>query len=126
VGFLVFVLLALATFRTTRLLIKDEFPPVKWPRDKILNWLDPDDDWKIEWLAKRNLAGEKLVDPPDGHLGALGRTIAYLMTCPWCASVWVAAGATYIATLFTSVQLPWLMWPAVAGVSGLLSLFDKD
>jgi hypothetical protein len=96
------------------------------PRDALTDWLDPDDDWKIEWLAKRNLAGKHHLDPPDGHLGALGRSLAYLFRCPWCMSVWVGAGLTYATTFFTSVPLPWLVWAGACAVTGLLSLHDKD
>ncbi len=121
-GWYVAVLISLATFRLTRLIIKDSFPPIKTPRDAVLNWLDPDDEWKIEWLARHGTG----LEPPDGHLGALGRSLAYLITCPWCMSVWVGGGLTYVVTLYTSVPLPYLVWASACAVTGLLSLFDKD
>lgn len=121
-GWYVAVLIALATFRLTRLIIKDEFPPVKWPRDKILNWLDPDDEYKIEWLAKHGTG----LEPPDGHLGAVGRSLAYLLACPWCMSVWVGAGLTYATTFYVTVPLPWLVWAGACAAAGILSLADKD
>jgi hypothetical protein len=121
-GWLVVVLVSLATFRITRLLIKDTIPVVKVPRDTLVGWLDPDDEYKIEWLAKHGTGRE----PPSGHLGALGRTLAYLVTCPWCMSVWVGAAVTYATTLYASVPLPWLTWIAACAVTGLLSVLDSD
>ena len=120
------VVLTLTTFRLTRLIVKDTFPPVGWPRDKIVGWLNPDDDWKVEWLAARELRGEPFVDPPGGHLGAVGRSLAYLLTCPWCMSTWVGGALVLAAQHWVSVPLPWLVWGAVVGASGLLSIFDKD
>lgn len=125
-GWLVLVLLSLTTFRLTRLIIKDTFPPVAVPRDKIVSWFHPDDDWKIEWLAKRDLAGKPFLDPPTGHLGAVGRSLAYLLTCPWCMSTWVGGGLVWATTHWVSVPLPFLVWGAVIGISGLLSILDKD
>lgn len=126
-GWLVVVLIALATFRLTRLVVKDTIPAVKVPRDAIVNWLDPDDAWKIEWLASRELAGKPYLDPPSGHLGAVGKSLAYLLSCPWCMSVWVGAAVTYATNLWVSVPMPWLTWAAACAVTGLLAnSLDSD
>lgn len=94
---LVLALVALATYRLTVLVTRDEFPPVRWARVRLAG----DEEmgvrrasWSPEWLAD-------------------------LVTCCWCASVWVAGGVVAAVEVFTAagVMLPLLAWPAAAGVA---------
>ena len=113
----IYLIIALVTYRATRFLIQDTWPPIKWPRDQILNWLDPlDEDWLTAWFMKH-----EGTERPKPHLGALGRTLRYLGTCPWCMSVWVGALLVYVFTLYTSVPLPVAAWAVAAAATGLIS-----
>jgi hypothetical protein len=56
---------ALAVARLTRLVIEDEITSPL--RDRITQWADGADD-------------------------ATSASVRYLLTCPWCVSIWTAAG----------------------------------
>jgi hypothetical protein len=48
----------------------------------------------------------------DDAEGSLGARLAYLITCPWCASVWIGAVAAPI--VYNWGSSPWLLVPALA------------
>lgn len=109
------LLIFLATHRVTRLVIEDTFPPLGVPRNRLLQWLEPDEEWRYAHRYARP------------HLGALGRSLRYLLSCPWCMSVWVGAGIIYATMQFTSVPLPWLVLAGASTVTGLLATYeDRD
>jgi hypothetical protein len=114
-AWLLVVLIVLTVYRVTRLIIADTFPPIGVPRTHLLNWWVPDDDW---------IATHKDARP---HWGALGRSLKYLFTCPWCMSVW--AGGILIWAVdawWVAVPVPFFVWAAASAVTGLLSnLEDK-
>lgn len=105
----IYLLIWLVTFRVTRLIIEDTFPPIGVPRTWLLNWWVPDQEW-----AKRH-------PHTQPHWGALGRSLRYLFGCPWCMSVWVGAGVVWIFTLFVSVPLPYAAWITASAVTGLIA-----
>ena len=98
----------------TRLIVEDAFPPIAWPREKFLEWLAPE----RQVVTDR---GDRL---PPGHLGALGRSLRYLLSCPWCMSVWVGAGVAYVFTLYVSVPLPVAVWIVSSAVTGLIAAVE--
>lgn len=63
-------------------------------------------------------------------LGAYPRVwrdkIHELLTCPFCLSVWVAAGLVAAVDQYTSVPLPWLTWGAVASGSLMVWRFVEE
>ena len=83
------LLTCLATHRVTRLLTRDQLPLVAWPRERVVLFCDPRlaEKSTLEWHARRT--GGRA---PRPHGGGLGRSVAYLITCDWCVSVYVAAG----------------------------------
>lgn len=99
-GWMTLLLIFLVTFRVTRLIIEDTFPPVGVPREAIMKY----------W---------------DSHWGSLGQTLRYLFSCPWCMSVWVGGGVVYVFTLFVSVPLPYAVWVASSAVTGLLAGIEE-
>lgn len=96
-GLLLFVMLALASYRVTHLVVLDTFPPVLALRNRIVG----EDECKlqgtrIEWLGE-------------------------LLTCGWCASVWLSAGLVLVTQMVTgAVSYPILAWPACASVAALI------
>jgi hypothetical protein len=89
------VLISLATYRITRFLVRDTFPPVALLRARF---------------------GEK-VGPRSA--------VAYLSTCTWCASVYVGAAVTWAVDRYTSVPLPVLVVATASAFSGLLASWER-
>ena len=111
---LIYLLIVLVTYRVTRLVIKDTFPPLGVPRDHLINWWDPDDEWKIDRMSRGH-------DEPKPHWGAFGRSLRYLFQCPWFMSVWVGAGVVYVFTFYVSVPLPYAIWIVATAANGLIA-----
>ena len=65
---------ALATYRLTRLITEDEFPPVAHLRERVLERFGP-----LHWAS-------------------------YLVTCPFCMSVWIGTGVVLARKL---ARRPW-------------------
>lgn len=92
---------ALAVARVTGLVVADTITePV---RDRVLLWLD---------------------DAP----GSLGQWLGYLITCPWCAGMWVSLAAAPLVAWFG--DRPWLLIPALAlafsQVAGMIAGIGRD
>jgi hypothetical protein len=83
------IALSLAVYRITRFVIDDTL--IEEPRD---------------WLRK------KLV---EGKSTTVRTKILDLMECPYCVSVWVAAGAVLLASWTWTVPEPFWSWLAVCG-----------
>lgn len=60
---------------------------------------------------------EQLADDAEGRL-------AYFVTCPWCVSVWVAAGWAGLVAAVPAVAAPAGAVLAWSAVSGLLSSWE--
>lgn len=86
--FLIVLGLCASTWRATRLLVKDDLPPIRAPR---------------EWLVLRS-------QREDGTLRWYGE----LITCPWCVSVWVAAAFTLATDLLVGLPVPVLTFGLAA------------
>ena len=95
---LLVVLLFLAAFRVTRLLVADEFPPVAAPR---------------EWITRRF--------GPDS-------SVAYLVHCPWCTGAYVSAGLVAALDWWTDhdVLAPGLLIAATSAAAGFLAALDPS
>lgn len=98
---IVVVSIWLSTFRLTRLLVRDDFPPIAVQRARIAErWGD------ASWQA-------------------------YLSTCSWCAGIWVAGAVTSGAWWASQhypfdVPVPVLVWWAGAAVTGLLASWERE
>lgn len=106
--------LIVAIWSTTRLLIKDEFPPVRVTRD-----------WFVATFGVRDERTGELVGGRPGW-GVVGYSIAYIWTCPWCMSVWVGIALWLFAdyALGFSVSLPWLLIAAGRVLTGLAGMLE--
>lgn len=110
---LLFILIVLAIYRITRLIISDTFPPFGIPRLHLINYWYPDSEW--------------LVKNPDAkpHWGSFGYSLRYLFTCPWCMSVWVGAVLIPVVDIWYDVPAPWLVWAAGSALTGLMSGIEE-
>jgi hypothetical protein len=132
---LLIVLLVSATYRLTRLVVKDDFPPVLWLRDRLVGGWRPltEKEWKA--IRGRGTAIEFAVQDIDHGNGPVGsrylirarwvpQWLADLLSCPWCASGWVALALTLAVAFTVGVPAPLLVWPAVWGAGALLAARD--
>lgn len=88
------VIYALAFMRVIGLITADTI--TESIRDRVLEWLD---------------------DAP----GSIGQWLSYLITCPWCASVWV--GAVAAPLIYLHGDNPWMigfaLWFALSQAAGM-------
>jgi len=88
---LLVLLITLTTYRITRLLTQDALPLVARPR---------------AWIIRRT-----------GEHSAW----AYLVECPWCTGVYVAAAVTAATDVWVSVPYPFLVAGAAAALTGIIA-----
>jgi hypothetical protein len=93
VAALVVALICLASFRLTRLIARDAFPPLAVQRARVAaRW--GDHSWQ-----------------------------AYLSECQWCVGVYVSGLVTLAAWLLVDLlPVPLLVWAAAAAVTGVLAV----
>jgi hypothetical protein len=130
------VLACLATYRVTRFITTDAFPLIARPR----RWIDkhwnpfPDQDAWESYVASppqaQKIVREALHDKygirsrPTG----LKRSIAYLIGCSWCTSIWVSAGVSAFVMIFIGLTWPWflLLWLTASAVTGLVAQREPE
>ena len=131
---LLLIVMSLAVYRLTRLVVADTFPPVLWLRDRVAGgWRDLTAE-EQRLLFGGVLPGDKAVElrkvwsvDTDGEQRYLHRWrwvpqwIADLISCPWCASGWVALGVTAGTWATVGLPVPLLVWPAVWAAGALLA-----
>jgi hypothetical protein len=106
------LLVVVAIWRVTRLLVVDEFPPVRAVRM-----------WVISTFAAVD-AGGGLVR--GRQWGGFGLAVAYVWTCSWCMSIWVGAGLVGLVSVWVSVPVPWLVVAAGSCVAGVMSWVEQE
>lgn len=145
---LVVALLVLSSWRATRLITKDTFPPLLAARDRLAGGWRP--LTQQEWEAIRSTAAKsnrdlartdrpksvpvsaaRMYAPLQAIDGVENRYLtrapwspfwlAELVSCGWCASGWVSGALTAATALATSLPDPWLVGPAVWAGAALLS-----
>jgi hypothetical protein len=125
------LLMVLAVYRLTRLIVKDDFPPVLWLRDRMVGGWRPLTEKERSRLGSPGLPVDQVrdVDYGDGPVGSryvvrarwVPGWLADLLSCPWCASGWIALGMTVAVAFTVGVPAPVLVWPAVWGGGALLA-----
>lgn len=112
------VLTCLAVHRITRLMTRDHIPLIAVPRETIVNYLDPP-----------VVVDDIVVDPPPRYpLGLFGRSIALLLECDWCMSIWVAAGTVALEVYVFRLDVPYpiLLGLTASTVTGLIAQREKS
>lgn len=122
---LLLLVLSLATYRLTRLAVKDTFPPVLWIRDRLAGGWRPMTEPE---LAVADTFPDESVHEIDGELNRYVRRapwspywLAELASCPWCASGWISLGLTAGTWAAVGLPVPVLVWPAVWAVGALIA-----
>jgi hypothetical protein len=131
---LLLLVMSLATYRGTKLVVEDTFPPVLWLRDRLAG------GWRPLTLAEH----ERYVAASSSAQAVLRETWSYdsdgdlkqryvrreawsphwlaeLLSCPWCASGWIALAVTGGVWATVGLPVPLLVWPAVWGLGALLA-----
>lgn len=104
-----FILLALASYRVTRLVTTDKITEPIF--DKIRFGLER------RWYAKHGPVGS------DTHFNS---KLAFMLSCPWCLGFWVSGAATLLVSLAYGLDYPILTWFALSTVVGFLGRFDSE
>lgn len=113
---LLFVILSLATFRITRLITKDDFPPIFYVR----RWIQTRRHAVMRKPARVKIRGtvnDYFGEGPYADYWWLGE----LVSCVWCASAYVAGGLVLAVWLLHGLPLPLLWWFAVWGAGAFLA-----
>lgn len=133
---LLLVLMALAVYRLTRLVVVDDFPPVLWVRDRLVGGWRPltTAEEEIRATPPRNhgsvafptLSGQvRDIDGVSHRYVKRSRWsppwLADLLSCPWCASGWVSAAVTAGTWGVVGLPVPVLVWLAVWAAGALLA-----
>jgi hypothetical protein len=90
---LTLLIAALATYRITRLLVADAWPPTEWFRMRVERRMGSESAW------------------------------AYFVNCPWCVSAYIGGAVVAGLDLLTThdVPVPGLLWLAFSAVTGWLA-----
>ena len=132
------VLMVATSYRLTRLLQKDTFPPVLWLRDKLAGgWRDmteketdrvgpamPTPNMPASNLVGFGPVGHDAADNPIRYIARWKRSpywLAELITCPWCASGYIAGLVTAGTDLTMGIAAPVLVGFTVWAGSALLA-----
>jgi hypothetical protein len=136
---LLLVVMSLAVYRGTKLVVEDTFPPVLWLRDRLAGgWRPLTEKERERYVTDVVAVVEGPVACPHPKLDALMRTdgqvnryvrrkrwspfwLAELISCPWCASGWVALAVTAGTWATVGLAVPFLVWPAVWAVGALIA-----
>lgn len=91
------VILSLAVYRVTRLIVFDTLPLVARP---------------VAWLQRQ-------------VWNRFGEDWAHGFDCVWCVSIWVGGLLTLVVSTTIELPVPWLVWPATSVVAGFLGYLDQ-
>lgn len=120
-------LMSLSAYRLTRLVVKDDFPPILWVRDHLVG------GWREMTESERQSPGDWVAATDEESGEPLRKTerarwvpawLAALLSCSWCASGWLSLGIVLGADVWLSVPTPVFMWGAVWALSALLAAQD--
>lgn len=133
---MVVALTMLATYRVTRFVTRDQLPIVARPRrwlDKHWNPLPDQDAWESYLAAPpaaKKIFLENLAQVTGVRSRPTGwkRSIAYLVGCSWCSSIWVAAGIVVFDHFFLGLTWQWaaLLWLASSAVTGMIAQREPE
>lgn len=106
------VLLTLATYRGTRLVVEDRLFGWDGVRLRIQGWAE------TRWI-ERQVPEEYRQAARDSDTWI--SPLAYLLSCYWCMSVWVGGVLTLATDLAVGLPTPALVWLTASAVTGLIA-----
>lgn len=125
---LLLLTMALVTYRATRLITTDDFPPLLWVRDRVCGGWRPMTQQELDAWRRDGSTGPYA---PEDHSGVMTKYVrraswvpywlSKLVSCAWCASGWVAGLVTLATDLAVGVPDPWLAGAAVWAAGALLA-----
>ena len=131
---LLLLVMSLAVYRGTRLVVEDTFPPVLWLRDKLAGGWRPLTLAELERYIAASVSARAVLqdawsyDPDDELKQRYVRRakwsphwLADLISCPFCASGWVALAVTAGTWAVVGLPVPVLVWLTVWAAGGLLA-----
>lgn len=107
--FALFILLALACYRVTRLVTTDKITEPVFDRMRF--------GLERRWYAKHG---------PEGSDTHFNSKLAYLLSCPWCLGFWVSGAGTLLVSLAYGLDYPIITWFALSTVIGFLGRLDTE
>jgi hypothetical protein len=126
---LLLIVMSLATYRLTRFVVEDVFPPMLWMRDRLAGgWRDAtqrelnDQSWLP--MAGREQIFREIDGVPSRYVyrwNWVPQWLADLVSCPWCASGWIAAGVAAGTWAVVGLPVPVLVWLATWAAGALLA-----
>lgn len=141
-AWLLILIMTVAAYRLTRLIIKDTFPPVLWLRDHLVGGWRPltEGEWRLVRNVEAVVGKDKIqhaplpfkmhdVDHGEGPTASrwvdrwrwVPDWLADLLSCPWCASGWVSLALVVVTAATVGVPAPLIVWPAVWGGAALIA-----
>lgn len=128
---LLLIILSLATYRLTRLTVRDEFPPIRWIRCQIV-WRGHvfSDAWEQDGCWQTVRTNGKIDDVKVAKARAKysprWEWLADLVTCHWCASGWISLVLVLGTAWWFGMPAPVLAWFAVwAAGAWLANIEDR-
>lgn len=114
--------LALATYRLTRLVIKDTLPPVLWLRHRLVGgWRPvPVGDKPLDPATPTQMINDVL-NRPVYRASWVPEWLSDLWSCPWCVSGWIAGAVTAGADIVIGIADPVFTGFAVWALGALLA-----
>lgn len=128
-------LLPVASYRLTRLITKDTFPPILWLRDRLAGGWRP-----LTMAESRVFHNAEALNDHEGvyfvttDIGEVTNRwvnradwspdwIAELLSCPWCASAYTSAALTVWGALWEMYAWPMalLVWLYAWGVAAVVA-----
>lgn len=112
-----FILLALACYRVTRLVTTDTITePLFGPIRLRL---------EARWIRKHAGDDENLAHL-YGKSEKWNSKLAFLLSCPWCLGFWISGAATLLVSLVYGLDYPIITWFALSTVVGFFGRFDSE
>lgn len=112
-----FVLLALACYRVTRLVTMDKITePIFEPiRERL----------EARWI-NRHAGDDENLAYLYGKSAEWNSKLAFMLSCPWCLGFWVSGAGTLLVSLAYGLDYPILTWFALSTVVGFLGRIDSE
>lgn len=117
-------LMSLTTYRLTRLVVADDFPPILWIRDRMVGGIryateDEQRVFKETDRLKPDTNGDLCIEVFRRRW--VPAWLSKLISCSWCASGWLSIGVVGASDAWADVPVPGLWMGAVWALGALLA-----